>query len=138
MKMMAIDPLTREHFWCMTPDQLIEDNKENTELKEKIGNLCDEINRKCVEMKKLLVEYANSLISPCKIGEYVSAEVPSGKSKKWTKCLLELNMNSDTTASVYVRPIKNDGELSGRHFEVLFISGTSYSSLYIPIRSMEE
>ena len=69
----------------------------------------------------LLKEMINIELSPFKIGDYVLAEVSNGKSTKECKCLLEYE-----NSMVYTRPVKDNGELSGRHF---YLSPFKYSEL---------
>ena len=71
------------------------------------------------ELEKDLLELR---IKPFKVGEYVLAEVNSGRSKKEQKCLLECERGI-----LYLRPVKPDGELSGRHFSLSLYPGKSYS-----------
>lgn len=76
----------------------------------KIGELC----HKKKELERDLLELE---IKPFKIGGYALVKVPSGKSTKEQKCLLECE-----NGILYVRPVKADGELSGRHFSVFPIN----------------
>lgn len=55
-------------------------------------------------------------IKPFKIGGYALVEIPCGKTKKEQKCLLECE-----NGILYARPLKADGELSGRHFSLISI-----------------
>lgn len=55
-------------------------------------------------------------IKPFKIGGYALVEIPCGKTKKEQKCLLECE-----NGILYARPVKADGELSGRHFSLISI-----------------
>lgn len=66
------------------------------------------------------VQLLEMKIKPFKIGGYALAKVPSGKSIKEQKCLLECEHGI-----LYVRPVKPDGELSGRHFSL--IPGANYT-----------
>ena len=61
-------------------------------------------------------------IKPFKVGEYVIAEVNSGRTKKEQTCLLECE-----NGCLYLRPLKPDGELSGRHFSLFPVPGKTYS-----------
>lgn len=61
-------------------------------------------------------------IKPFKIGDYALAKVPSGKSMKEQKCLLECEHGI-----LYVRPVKADGELSGRHFSLTPCGNYTYA-----------
>lgn len=47
------------------------------------------------------------------IGDTVMYLVPSGRTKKLTKCVIEFE-----DRQIFVRPIKDDGTLSTRHFYV--------------------
>lgn len=61
-------------------------------------------------------------IKPFKVGQTVLAEIPSGRSKKWQKCLIE-----SESGILYLRPVKADGELSGRHFSLTPIGDKTYT-----------
>ena len=61
-------------------------------------------------------------IKPFKIGQNVLAEIPSGRSKKWQKCLIECE-----NGTLYLRLVKEDGELSGRHFSMTPIPPKTYA-----------
>lgn len=98
----------------------------NEELREQIrGDIrsieaeIDRLQAKKVELEKDLLSLH---IEPFKIGDYALVKVPSGKSVKEQKCLLE-----HEHGILYVRPIKSDGELSGRHFSLVPVAGHKYS-----------
>ena len=101
-------------------------NSKNVGRKEEIKNLLKEVEVKISNLnaeRTALQEEALSIdIAPFKIGDYALAEVSSGRSKKWQKCLLECE-----SGYLYVRPVKEDGELSGRHFSLIPVSGHKYS-----------
>lgn len=61
-------------------------------------------------------------IKPFKVGQTVLAEIPSGRSKKWQKCLIE-----SENGILYLRPMKSDGELSGRHFSLTPVGDKTYA-----------
>ena len=87
------------------------------QLRNDLFNINSEISKlhaKRIELERELLELE---IKPFKIGDYALAEVPCGKSKKWQKCLLECE-----NGILYVRPVKENGELSGRHFSLLSLS----------------
>ena len=93
------------------------------QLREGIRNTEEAIEKlqaKKIDMEKELLELD---IKPFKIGGYALVKVPSGKTMKEQKCLLECGEYS----TLYVRPVKADGELSGRHFSLIPIAGRSYS-----------
>lgn len=60
-------------------------------------------------------------IKPFKIGQIVLAEIPSGRSKKWQKCLIECE-----NGTLYLRPKKENG-YSQRHFSMTPIPPKTYS-----------
>lgn len=61
-------------------------------------------------------------IKPFKVGQIVLAEIPSGRSKKWQKCLIECE-----NGTLYLRPVKSDGEMSGRHFSLTPVGDKTYA-----------
>lgn len=109
----------------------------NLRVHKKKGNYDEELKQqlkddlKCVEAEiKALKEKKKVLnislleieIKPFKIGGYALSEIPSGRSRKWQKCLLECE-----DGLLYARPVKEDGTLSGRHFSILPFNGKTYS-----------
>lgn len=86
-------------------ERVVEDIlKRITELDYKIVQFLDEkrmLQRELLEIK----------IAPFKIGDDALAEIPSGRSTQWKKCLLECE-----NGILYVRPYLKDGSLSSRHF----------------------
>lgn len=78
-----------------------------------------ELNTKKRELEKELLE---EQIKPFKIGGYALVQVPCGKTTKEQKCLLECG----EWGTLYVRPVKADGELSGRHFSIIPVAGHNY------------
>lgn len=101
-----------------------EDLNRLKELERQVSDVYIQIEE--LEKKKLAIraEMANIRIKPFKVGDTVMCEVPNGRSKnkKLQKCVIEVGgVVGDT---VYVRPIKENGELSGRHFAVFFDSFT--------------
>ncbi len=56
------------------------------------------------------------------------AEVRAGKFLKVRKCLIE-----NERGILYLRPVNNNGELSGRHFSLTPIPGKSYSDYLKPV-----
>lgn len=98
----------------------------NVGRREEIKNLLSEIDVKIKDLHSERTALEEELLSidiaPFKIGDYVLAEVSSGRSKKWQKCLLECE-----SGYLYVRPVKEDGELSGRHFSIIPFGEQKYS-----------
>lgn len=89
--------------------------------REKIASLEGEN----IELRRELLDLQ---IAPFKIGGYAMAEVCAGKSKKVQKCLLECELGT-----LYIRPIKNNGELSGRHFSICPVGDQKYSDFLKPV-----
>ena len=77
------------------------------------------------EIETLLKERIELEIYPHKLGDTVVAEVQVGKTRKKTECVLEMGEGG----TLYVRPFKNDGELSGRRFSLIPVGNTTYQDL---------
>lgn len=77
------------------------------------------------EIETLLKERVELEIYPHKLGDTVVAEVQVGKTRKKTECVLEMGDGG----TLYVRPFKNDGELSGRRFSLIPVGNTTYQDL---------
>lgn len=92
------------------------------QLKVDISNINSEIENLTIKRWELEIELLELEVKPFKIGDYALVKVPSGRSVKEQKCLLECE-----SGILYVRPVKADGELSGRHFSLIPVAGHSYS-----------
>lgn len=90
-------------------------------------NKCSEIDTQIFQLQqekiKLQEEILEIKIAPFKIGDYAYADIPSGRSVKNQKCLLECG-----NGTLYLRPVTKNGELSGRHFSCVSIT-KPYSEL---------
>ena len=90
-------------------------------------NKCSEIDTQIFQLQqekiKLQEEILEIQIAPFKIGDYAYADIPSGRSVKNQKCLLECE-----NGTLYLRPVTKNGELSGRHFSCVSIT-KPYSEL---------
>lgn len=88
-------------------------NDRKQEIFDEISKLDKQ--RKDIEEKieELRSEALSLKIAPFKVGDIIYMDLKSGKTSKVQKCVLE-----SVGANLYVRPYKNDGELSGRHFYV--------------------
>ena len=90
-------------------------------------NKCSEIDTQIFQLHqkkiKLQEEILEIKIAPFKIGDYAYADIPSGRSVKNQKCLLECE-----NGTLYLRPVTKNGELSGRHFSCTPIT-KSYSEV---------
>lgn len=82
-------------------------------LMNRVSEIDAEVFKLTEEKTKCQTEMAEIKIKPFKIGDEVLCEVSAGRSKKVQKCVIEIE-----DGLIYVRPYKNDGELSGRHFNV--------------------
>lgn len=78
-------------------------------------------------IKSLQDEAMSIRIAPFKIGGYAMVEVPSGRQTKVQKCLLE-----SEGMNLYARPMKGDGFLSGRRFNVTPLNN-SYTDILKPV-----
>lgn len=74
------------------------------------------------EIEALYQKRLELAIHPYKLGDTVLAEVQVGKTKKKTKCVLEMGEGG----ILYLRPFKNDGELSGRRFSLIPVGEKTY------------
>lgn len=97
-----------------TEDRFLELMSKCTDIDQKIFQLQQEK----IDIQKEMIEIK---IAPFKIGDIVLAEVPSGRSKKWQKCLLECE-----NGILYLRPKKDNG-YSQRHFSLTPVGGKTYA-----------
>ena len=97
------------------------------ELKTKLQYNEQKIRSLLEENEDIRKEILSIQILPFKIGDYAMAEVVAGKTRKVQKCLLECE-----SGTLYVRPVKDNGELSGRHFSVCPVN-KSYSDILKPV-----
>lgn len=108
-----------------------EEKAKITDLRACIGVLSHQIAEATRELMELQAQICEVLLALYKIGDYVLAEVSVGKGKQWTKCLIELE-----AGHIYLRPVRKDGELSGKHF--IFTPSTTgnlvkYSGYFKPV-----
>lgn len=103
--------------------------KDNSKRIEEISTLIEEkrsaISTLNEEIETLLKERVELQIYPHKLGDTVVAEVQVGKTRKKTECVLEMGDGG----TLYVRPFKNDGELSGRRFSLIPVGNMTYQDL---------
>ena len=99
-----------------------QNNNRAEEIKQRQKEISDLVANLKAEYKELNEELLSIQIAPFKLGGYALAEISSGRSKKWQKCLLECE-----NGSLYVRPVKDNGELSGRHFSIFPWNGKTYA-----------
>lgn len=102
----------------------------DTKIKETKGEMSDLENR----LEALYKERLELLIAPYKLGDHVLAEVPCGAHRKVTECILENGLTSDSIGILYLRPIKADGEPSGRRFSMLPVGEKSYKDFFEPVK----
>lgn len=101
-----------------------EGNERLNEIEFEIKKIDDEIDGLNTRRKVLQEEALNIHIAPFKVGEYAIVEVPVGRAKKEKKCLLECEGRL-----LYVRPVNEDGSLSGRHFLIFPHGERTYADL---------
>lgn len=86
---------------------------------------CADIDQNIFQLQQEKIEAQREMleikINPFKIGQIVLAEIPSGRSKKWQKCLLECE-----NGILYLRPKKENG-YSQRHFSLTPVGDKTYS-----------
>ena len=103
--------------------------KDNSKRIAEISTLSEEkrsaISTLNEEIETLLKERVELEIYPHKLGDTVVAEVQVGKTRKKTECVLEMGEGG----TLYVRPFKNDGELSGRRFSLIPVGNMTYQDL---------
>ena len=82
-------------------------------LMNRVSEIDSQVFKLQEEKIKCQTEMAEIKIKPFKVGDEVLCEVSSGRTKKEQKCVIEVE-----NGIIYVRPYKNYGELSNRHFNV--------------------
>lgn len=97
------------------------------EINLEIGMLTKRIQADKETISSLQSEKLSLEIDPFKVGDYALVEIATGRTRKQQKCLLEC-----VDGILYARPVKNDGELSGRHFSVIPF-GKKYSDVIKPV-----
>lgn len=107
-----------------TDSRLAEIDKTIREKQSQVATLNSEI-------VKLEQEALEIKMYPFKIGDECYATVPCGKSTKEMRCVIEAD-----NGTCYVRPYKNDGELSGRRFSIIPVN-KSYSDLLKTVDEVE-
>lgn len=93
------------------------DSKQIEKVEADIKGVKAEIDQLNAKLGFLNQKRLELLIAPYKLGDRVIAEVQVGKTKKKTECILEAG-EGDFLGTLYLRPIKNDGEPSGRRFSL--------------------
>lgn len=95
-------------------------------VEREMKEVCAEILRLEERRSQLRNEVASLRLYPFKPGDIVMCLVASGRHREEKKCVIEVE-----DGLVYVRPFKNGTEeLSGRHFSVLPVSGSNYTSVF--------
>ena len=98
------------------------DSEKMKKLMEEIDNLKTDISTLINLKEQKKRELLELQIKPFKIGGYAIAEIPSGRNRKEQKCLIECECGI-----LYVRPVKEDGSLSGRHFSIYPLRDKTYA-----------
>ena len=105
----------------------VTNNNRLAEIEVEISRLHKRIQADRETISSLQSEKLSLEIAPFKIGDYALVEIATGRTRKQQKCLLEC-----VDGMLYARPVKNDGELSGRHFSVIPF-GKKYSDVLKPV-----
>lgn len=98
------------------------------EILSRITDIDSEVYKLSLEKTELQKELLEIKIKPFKVGDYCMAEVQAGKFRKVRKCLIE-----NEKGFLYLRPVNNNGELSGRHFSLTPFPGKTYSDYLKPV-----
>lgn len=107
----------------LTPKSSLSDMaKKIAEVDSKINKKCSEVEKLNEEIIQLRKERLELSLYPHKLGDTVVAEVQVGKTRKKSECVLEMSDGG----ILYVRPIKKDGELSGRRFSLVPMGNKTY------------
>lgn len=83
----------------------------------------DELNER---IKRNMIAITRIELLPFVEGQIVKCVVPAGRSKKEARCQIEIDENGQ----VWVRPVKEDGELGGRRFRAVPDDGKSYGEIF--------
>lgn len=102
----------------MTAVKSPQDIERATKLMADISEIDKKIHALMLEKLEVQRELLGVKIAPFKIGDIALVEIPSGRSKKWQVCVLECE-----EGTLFARPFKADGELSGRHFSIIAPKG---------------
>lgn len=104
-------------------------SKGKNTLDERVDNINSVIHEKNKQIDELEKDIAGLYkdrlelqLHPFKLGDTVITEVQMGKTRKETECVLE----AGGLGTLYVRPIKADGELSSRRFSLNPVMGKTY------------
>ena len=101
----------------------VDSKKRIEELNSELASNYKQIEQLLQINKEIKEEILEVQIAPFKLGGYAMCEVTLGKSAKLQKCLLECSEHG----YLQVRPVKEDGTLSGRHFIKVPNSDNNYS-----------
>ena len=96
-------------------ERILQLMRESTDIDKEIFAL--QLRREQIQSEMLEIK-----IKPFKIGQIVLAEIPSGRTRKWQKCVIE-----NEHGLMYLRPIKADGTYSERHFSLIPIPPNTYA-----------
>lgn len=104
------------------------------ELNKELDRINQSIEALKEEKRKVNEEIVSIKISPFKVGDTVLCNIPSGRSVKLQKCIIEIGGVCDDT--VFVRPIKANGEL--RHYLVVDLYDSNVSATDVFKKCEEE
>lgn len=78
------------------------------------------------EIAKVLVEKARVELAPFAEGQLIKCEVPVGRVRKERVCRIEI----DDGGKIWVRPVTENGKMSGRRFSVAIDEDKDYNRLF--------
>lgn len=107
-----------------------QEKKRYKEVEAEIKELVSQINKLNQKITRLKTEKLSLRLSPLKLGDKVYYEVPYGRNKKETICIIE----EGAEGFAHVRPYTKDGILSSRSFIICDLN-KSYSEM---LRKVEE
>ena len=110
----------------MALKKVIKKSNSDSELRRNLIGELRSIEKEIYSLQDMQVVLQKELLEvdlkPFKIGGYALANIPSGRTMKEQKCLLECE-----SGILYLRPIKENGELSGRHFSLTPVGDKTYA-----------
>lgn len=106
----------------VSPVVSLNDEEKFLKLMSEVTNLDKQIFELQQRKEQVQIEMLEIKIKPFKIGQTVLAEIPSGRTRKWQKCIIE-----NERGTMYLRPIKADGSQSERHFSMIPAPSKTYA-----------
>lgn len=105
-----------------------EEDTRYTALLGKKSSIEEGIYKLQCELEKVKNDMLAIRLEPFKVGDTVIAPVPSGRTTKIQKCIIECD-----NGTCYLRPYKKDGTLSDRHFSCTPV-GKTYAEIFEEVK----